>query len=137
VAIRNIHEKFARETTFLNVGLVVASLILLVRSVSDPGYAPEAAIIDPRAAFGSSAALCLLGLVLSKSERRAFNFYRDGLPPLAFAACLILAGFRHNVTWVLLAAAIVTNILFLLSAGKHDIYDEDRDRIPVYFRWPF
>jgi len=137
MAMRNVHEKFASGTTFLNVGLTIGSAALLVRSFADSSYGGEAAAVDPSIAFGISAVLCMLGLISSKSEKQVFNFYRDGLPPLAFSTCLILAGVRENITWLLLAASIVANIFFIYAAGRHDVYDEDRDRIAVYFRWPF
>ena len=136
MAMKNIHDKFAGRTIFINAGIALISVLLFASALSDGGDVQRDGVIDPIVAFGASAIVALFGMIAS-AGKSGFNVYRDGLPLLAFAASLLLSGNDRPWVWLLLAIAIAANLFFLFAAGRYDSYDEDQDRILIYFRWPF
>jgi hypothetical protein len=137
MAIKNIHDKFAGRAIFINSGIALVSLLFFIKSFTGNGELQGNALIDPVLAFGLSAIVALFGIAASTTSKSGFIIYRDGLPILVFAASLLASGNDRSWVWLLLALAIVANVLFIFAAGKYDSYDEDQDRIPIYFRWPF
>lgn len=121
---------------FVNTGLAFASVAMATPFLSNGRSVPDGAIIDPVIAFGVSAIVAVFGIYVANYAGKGYNPFRDGLPFLVFSAVCILAGNQKTWAWTLLAAAVVINVIFLLTSKYGDL-TEEQDRITLAPRWPF
>lgn len=131
----NIFRKFSNRTTFLNAGLLLASLFLLAKHVFANSNTLDYALINPIICFSASSIITLYALIYRNEKIDSFSKLRDCVPILIFPAALLLAGYRETWIWLLFAIASISSLIFYFSAGRYDEIDDEDDKISI--KWPF
>lgn len=122
MGFKTIHGKLARGTNFMNMGVLLISMLLLIKSLAAETSSPLA-IIPPAIAYTISAIIAVYSLLHRSAHADRYVFFRDGFPLFMLMLCTILAGGRHLWVWLVLGFSAASILFFLITRGRGDAYD--------------